>query len=200
MGIELTPEYAEEAVKVYRNSYPEIVHFWWDLQDALVSVIEKNSVVEMGYITLRMRGKVLCVTLPSGRDLHYVNPMVTYEDRVSKKGRKYKASIITCDGIDQITRQWQRIDTRGPKVFENVVQAICRDVLGCGMIEAEKIGFDIVLHCHDEIVAEVDEDSPLTEHDLVKAMVKEIRWAPNFILGAEGFESPYYAKEKPKIG
>ena len=194
MGIELSEEYAEKAVQVYRNSYPEVVNFWWDLHRAFANVVGKDAVVELGPLRLDKKGRVLNIWLPSGRALHYVNPRVVWEDRVSLKGNKYRAANLYCEGIHQETHQWCEIDTRGAKLFENVIQAICRDVLGCGMLNARDAGFDLVLHCHDELVAEVDEDSPLGVEQLVECMTRPIDWAPGFILGAEGFESPYYVK------
>ncbi len=195
MGIELSQEYAEQAVQVYRNSYPEIVNFWWDLHRAFANAVENDAVVEIGPLRLEKKGRVLCMTLPSGRSLHYINPRVVWSEKISKKGNKYKSADLFCEGIHQETHQWQEIDTRGAKLFENAVQAICRDVLAVGMMNARDRGFEIVLHCHDEIVAEVDEGSDLTVEVLVESMTKPIAWAPGFILGAAGFESPYYVKE-----
>jgi len=194
MGIELTKEYAEQAVMVYRNSYPEIVNFWWDLHRAFAKVVETDVVIEIGPLRLEKIGRVLCIWLPSGRALHYINPRVTYVDRVSKRGNTYKAQNLFCEGIHQETHQWCEIETRGAKLFENVVQAICRDVLANGMLNCRDAGFELVLHCHDESVAETDEDSPLTVDTMVECLTKPIIWAPGFILGAEGFETPYYVK------
>lgn len=195
MGIELSKEYAEQAVLVYRNSYPEIVNFWWDLHRAFVNVVENDAVVELGPLRLEKIGRVVCIWLPSGRALHYINPRVSYEERISKHGNKYKAANLFCEGIHQETHQWCEIETRGAKLFENVVQAICRDVLAVGMMNCRDMGFKIVLHCHDEIVAEVKEDSDLTVEKMVEGMTKTIDWASEFILGAAGFESPYYVKD-----
>src|SRR6185503_6852146 len=126
-----------------------------------------------------------CLWLPSGRALHYINPEVEYVDKISKRtGRPYKAAMIYVEGIDQKTHQWSKIDTYGPKLFENVVQAICRDILGHGMIEADKRGFKIVLTCHDEIVAEEDEESSLTFRDLESSMCVQPKWAKGFLIGA----------------
>ena len=195
MGIELTEEYAQQAVLVYRNSYQEIVNFWWDLHRAFANAVENDATVEIGPLTLEKQGRVLNMWLPSGRALHYIDPKVVRTERTSKKGNKYKATDLFCQGIHQETHQWQEIDTRGAKLFENAVQAICRDVLAEGMINCRDAGFELVLHCHDELVAEADEDSHLTVDTMVECMTRPIKWAPGFVLGAAGFESPYYVKE-----
>src|SRR5579862_6147071 len=111
MGIELDPEYAEKAIEVYRSSYREVCDFWYDLHRAFVSVVENNVVVELGPLRLDKHGRVLRIRLPSGRALHYINPEVQWVEKVSKRGRKYKAAEIYVDGIDQKTHQWTRITT-----------------------------------------------------------------------------------------
>ena len=195
MGIELTQEYAEQAVMVYRNSYPEIVNFWWDLHRAFADAVDHDKIIELGPLRLEKIGRVLCIWLPSGRALHYINPRTEKVERISKRGNKYMSTQLFCEGIHQETHQWCEIQTRGAKLFENVVQAICRDVLAAGMINARNAGFKLVLHCHDELVAEVEEDSELNHKRLEEEMTRPLVWAPGFILGAAGFESPYYVKE-----
>jgi hypothetical protein len=196
MQIELTKEYAEKSVEVFRRSYKEVVDYWYDLHRAFANVVENDSVVTLGPVKLEMQGRVLCIWLPSGRALHYINPYVERVERVSKKGNTYQAVNLYCAGVHPETHQWvPDMETRGAKIFENIVQAICRDILAYGMIRAEDRGFPIVLSCHDEICAEVDEDSPLGVKELVEDMTEEIPWAPGFILGAEGFTTPYYTKQ-----
>lgn len=195
MGIELSQEFAIKAVEIFRRSYPEIQQYWYDLHRAAVQAIEHDSIVELGCVILEMKGRVLCIKLPSGRSLHYINPSVNWEEAVSKKGHKYKRANITCDGVDAKTHQWATIETRGTKLFENIIQAICRDVLCEGIMNATEAGFDIVLHVHDELVAEVPEDSPLGVPELVECMTRKISWAAGLILGAEGFQSYVYKKE-----
>lgn len=194
MGIELTPQYSEDAVRIYRNEYSEVCDFWYDLHRAFVNVIENDASVEIGPLFIEKRGRVLCMHLPSGDELHYINPDVQYEDAVSKKGNSYKRSIIWVDGIDQQTHQWGRIQTRGAKIFENAVQSICRGILYEGHLEAERRGIPIVLKVHDELVAEVPENGNIEVDDLIDCMVQKISWAPGLIISAEGFESPFYTK------
>ena len=194
MGIPLTLEFAIKAVETFRNSYKEIVQFWYDLHRAFADVVEKDAIVNLGPLNLEMRGKVLCIGLPSGRNLHYINPVVEWEDAVSKAGRTYRRACLYYDGIEQKTRQWCRIPTRGAKLFENVVQAICRDFLANGLLECEKRGIDVVGHFHDEILAEVPENGELGVGDLVEAMTVVPVWAEGMLLKAEGFESEYYRK------
>ncbi|QHJ72792.1 DNA polymerase I family A [Proteus phage P16-2532] len=80
-------------------------------------------------------------------------------------------------------------------MIENIVQAIARDVLVNGMFNAEKMGFDIVFHVHDEIITEVDEDDLLGLDDLIDCMAAPIPWAPGLPLGAAGWEGYFYRKD-----
>jgi DNA polymerase bacteriophage-type len=195
MGVDLPIEYAQKAVMVFRNAYSEIVSFWYNLERAFVEVTLNGGVIELGPLVLEKKGRVVCIWLPSGRALHYINPEVTYEDAISNSGRQYKRTVITIDGVSQKTHQWERIPTRGPRLFENVVQAVCRDILAHGMIEADRRGFDIVLTCHDEIVAEVPENGELGVKELIEAMVVVPDWADGFLIDAAGFETDFYRKD-----
>jgi len=45
--------------------------------------------------------------------------------------------------------------TYGPKLVENCIQAIARDILAEAMLRVDATGFDIVAHVHDEMIVEV---------------------------------------------
>ena len=195
MNIELTQEEAALSVKVYRQTYPEVVKFWWDLQDATVSAIHNpGEEFEVGLISFCCVGKsVLQMRLPSGRSLHYMKPRVTMREVEGKYG-PYKRAEIYYDGKDQKTHNWGTLILIGSKICENAVQAVARDILVNGMKLATKIGFNIVLHVHDEIGALVPDGSPLTVEKLAEAMSTSPDYAPDLILAAEGYSEKYYRK------
>jgi len=81
-------------------------------------------------------------------------------------------------------------------LVENIVQAIARDCLGEAMKKVDAAGLDIVMHVHDEIVAEVPEDQ--AENALARMneiMAEEIPWAKGLPLRAEGYVTKYYRKD-----
>ena len=52
---------------------------------------------------------------------------------------------------------WTEVETYGGKLVENIVQAISRDVLAEAMYRLSMMkDFEIVMHVHDEAIAEVD--------------------------------------------
>jgi hypothetical protein len=64
------------------------------------------------------------------------------------------------------------------------------------MIEAEKMGFKIIMTIHDEIAGEVPITSPLGEKELLAAMCVVPEWGEGmgFVLKAEGYENAFYKK------
>jgi DNA polymerase len=107
-------------------------------------------------------------------------------------GRKRKT--VTYTAFDAKGVQTKKL--YGGLICENIVQAVARDVLFAGMIEAEKAGFKLIMTIHDEIVAEVPLDSPLTLDVLLACMSKVPEWAEGmgFIFSAEGYENRFYKK------
>ncbi len=63
--------------------------------------------------------------------------------------------------MEQTSKQWKRIDTYGPKLVENIVQATARDCLREAMFNVTDAGYSIVMHVHDELVIDVDKKEVL---------------------------------------
>ena len=84
----------------------------------------------------------------------------------------------------------------GGLLTENVVQAVARDLLLAGMLNAEKAGAVITMTIHDEIVAETPLDSTFNLDVLLKCMTTVPDWGEGrgFILAAEGYTGHHYKK------
>ena len=95
--------------------------------------------------------------------------------------------------MDSTTKKQTRLTTYGGKLVENIVQAIARDVLGQAMINLRDNGFNIVMHVHDEIVLEVENEVSSVEK-VVEIMCRENPYLKGLNLRADGFESMYYKK------
>ncbi|EPZ57413.1 putative prophage LambdaSa04 DNA-directed DNA polymerase [[Clostridium] sordellii ATCC 9714] len=78
-------------------------------------------------------------------------------------------------------------------MVENIVQAIARDVLGYAMLNLKYRKFNIVMHVHDEIVVEVENNISSVE-EVCEIMCEENPYLKDLKLKADGFESRYYKK------
>lgn len=205
MGVKLTAEEAYLAWETFRNSYPEVVDLWDTYQKAAVSVLKTGKTVKAGKCVFQRKARkdgtyILRIVLPSGRGLQYLNCRVETEiAQRQSDGEDYERDKIMYDGIGhgvgQIGKGWGSVYTYGGKLTENIDQASSRDVLVEGMFLADKIGMNIVMHVHDEIVCEEDNDpfSP-GKADLEWAMTQVPEWAPGLLLAAEGWEGVCYKK------
>jgi len=177
----LTDEEMTTLVKKWRKANSKIVKFWYSVQEHFVEAIQGEPSTLGCLKFYRKNGNVL-IELPSGRPLVYIKAA-------------YKNERITYYGLNQETKQWGLQDTYGGKLVENITQALARDVLVSSMLELDKLGFNIIMHVHDEIV--VDENSIVADPkaDILKSvMSKPISWAPGLPLGAETFIADFYQK------
>lgn len=207
MGVDMTRKEAHKNVKTFRSVYPEIPKAWYALEDAIMRTIRKGtptkackcvfSIVRSERVT---KDKFLVCKLPSGRRIFYHKPLIKKKPFVfkdSKTGEKKKVikDQITYMGKMQNGRKWVRIDSHGGKFIENIVQAIARDILREGIINAHNDGFNIVMHVHDEIVCEEHERGNHTLEGLRECMIRPIKWCADMPLNAAGHEGKFYRKD-----
>lgn len=183
MGVQLTQEEAHRMVHVFRSAYPDVMFYWNYLEDAFLAAYRTRKKQQVGAIYFTATAEAVKIELPSGRYLHYLNPHAW---------RGSDGLHLSFDGLRQ--GGWGRQSTWGGRLTENVVQAVARDVLAEGMIRAEEMGMPVVLHVHDELVCEVEEDNYECDIALAGLMSAPIPWAPGLPLAAEGYESEFYMK------
>lgn len=181
----LTEEEMAPLVSAWRNANPHITQFWWNVDTAAVKAVTEKKRTKVGRITFEYKSGILFVELPSGRKLSYVKPRMA----LNKFGR----NGLTYEGIME-NKKWGRIETYGPKLVENIVQGTARDLLAEAMLRLEKIGYLIVMHCHDEIIAEVPEGDGSVE-EMCAAMAEQPEWAEGLPLRADGYECAFYKKD-----
>lgn len=87
-----------------------------------------------------------------------------------------------------------RIETYGPKLVENIVQATARDLLALAMLRLRDAGFEIVMHIHDEVVLEIPIGTSCVE-DVCTVMGIAPDWASGLPLRADGYECDFYKKD-----
>lgn len=172
-------------VAAWRKANPHMVQFWWDVDAAAIKAVREKQKTKVGRIIFEYRSGILFITLPSGRKLSYVKPRMA----VNKFGR----DGLTYEGIAE-NKKWSRIETYGPKLVENIVQGTARDLLAEAMLRVEKKGYSIVMHCHDEIIAEVPEGIGSVE-EMCEIMAVQPVWAEGLPLRADGYSCKFYQKQ-----
>lgn len=196
MGVFLSQKESQESVAAFRDLCPEVVDSWKALEQGAMKCVRTGQDVKVNKIVFELKRPFLCIRLPSGRRLYYYKPMITTEDVVYEGGRKSKRTQLSYMGKEQNGSKWIRIVTHGGKLIENIVQAIARDILMYGLMRADKDGFVIPMHVHDEIVTEADKgDDYHTVERLIEHMTAPISWAPGLPLGAAGWEGTFYRKD-----
>lgn len=169
-------------VDAWRQSNPRIVKFWWDVDKAAMEAVRNKHTNSTHGITFSCQSGLLFITLPSGRRLAYVKP------RIGEN--KFGGSCITYEGVGG-TKKWERLDSYGPKLVENIVQATARDIL-CYAMQTLRC-CSIVMHIHDELVIEADPRMSLTA--VCEQMGRTPSWAKGLLLCADGYECDFYKKD-----
>ena len=169
-------------VDAWRAANPHIVDFWWAVDRAAKDCIKERSKKVTHGITFICQSGMMFIELPSGRRLAYAKP------RIGEN--KFGGESITYMGLNT-AKKWVRIESYGPKLVENITQAISRDIL-CYAMQTLK-HMDIVAHVHDELVIECDECDSLSA--VCEQMATTPPWAKGLLLRADGFECSFYRKE-----
>lgn len=181
----LQEEELQPLVSQWRNSNPHITKFWWEVDTAAVKAVKERTEVAMGKLCFTYRSGILFVTLPSGRKLSYIKPRIT-QNRFGRESLSY-------EGVGE-SKKWMRIETYGPKLVENIVQATARDLLAQAMLRLRNKGFEIVMHIHDEAVLEVPEGVSGVE-EICQIMSEQPDWAAGLPLRADGYACAFYKKD-----
>lgn len=188
-GVTIEQELAHKSVRVFRSEYKEVCEFWYESDYVIKDVIRTRKKIQLGPIFFDMVGKTLRMGLPSGRFLHYVNPLIQQQEFKGKMKDQ-----ITFEGSDGKTKQWQRQNTHPGRFTENAVSSIARDVLLDGLKKADKAGLELCAHVHDEILALAAKNDLTALKILLKCMSTSPDWAPDLLIGADGFMSERYRK------
>lgn len=187
----LTQQEEKDIMQRWRQANPHIVRFWGIIEAAAVRAIKTGeaTTIRRG-IVVAYRWGMLLITLPSGRTICYPRAEIGIERNDGWRGDH---EIIEYEGMNQVTKKWERIRTYGGKLTENVVQAIARDILGHIILRAHDSGLNIVFHIHDEIVVEAEPGQTL--QDVESIFSKPINWCRDLPLKGAGYTTPYYLKD-----
>ena len=183
-GIEKAEEEVTSIVKAWRKAHKAVVSFWYDVEYGVRQVLrDRDETRQVRDLMIDVVDGWLRIRLPSGRYLCYPDACENESDK------------ITYSGVNQYTRKWETLETYGGKLVENIVQATARDVLAHGMALAEKAGYEICLHVHDELITETPDDPAYSAEGLSALMAKGPGWSLGLPLAAAGFETQRYRKD-----
>ena len=178
----LQEEELKPLVDAWRTANPMIVKLWWAVDDAVMTVIRMKSSTETHGIRFTCQSGMLFITLPSGRQLSYVKPRIG-ENQFGSPAATYMGT--------NAARQWDRLESYGPKFVENIVQAISRDIL-CYAMQTLRC-CSIVAHVHDELIIEAD--PRMSVEAVCEQMGRTPPWAPGLQLRADGYATDFYKKD-----
>jgi len=184
-GVVLPDEQVEEIVRAWRRAQPRIRNFWYDLEAAVrASIREPGAIHEVGPLRMAVNAEGwLRIKLPSGRYLSYPNAYID------------ETGSIWYSGTNQYTKQWGSIQSYGGKFFENIVQAVARDVFMDGVRRAEAAGYPVCIRVHDELVCETPDTDDFTHEGLARLMATNPSWSLGLPLAAAGFTTYRYKKD-----
>ena len=178
----LSEDEMQDIVTQWRLASPSIPRLWRDVETAAKLALQEPGKTKTvaNVCKYRRDADALRCLLPSGRVLSYW-------------GARLEDGNIVFMGQNQTTRKWEKTDTWGGKLVENIVQAYARDCLAVALDRLASSGYEIVFHVHDEIIVEAKEGS--SWKDIAVIMGQPIEWAPGLILNAEGYETKFYMKD-----
>lgn len=204
----------KRAILAWREASPMIVEFWggqvrkhphrWEwwhdlhgLEGAAVMAIRNpGQAYQYRDISYQMAGDILYCRLPSGRCLKYHEPRLT--PKVCSRSGLDVFRITYMTWNSDSTKGpigWVRMETYGGKLAENVTQAVAADILTHAMVNLDRAGFRIVLHVHDEIVAEIPAGSrSIAEFEAIMGQLPQ--WCADWpVKAAGGWTGPRFRKD-----
>jgi DNA polymerase len=214
-GADMPDDEIKAQILAWREASPEIVEMWggeykwagpgkWDYKHELHGLegCAMQAIMYPGYefkhtdIGYFVADDILFCRLPSGRFLHYHSPrLVPTEDKL----RRGPAHSITFMGYNSNATKgpvgWMRQETYGGRLFENVVQAVARDIQAEALVRVENAGYPVVMHTHDEACAEVPADPRYNVENMCQIVAQNPAWCDWWPLKAAGWEHTRYQKD-----
>lgn len=172
-------------VQHWRRASPTIPRFWSATERAARSALAhpgKTFTVQPCGVKYRRDADALRCKLPSGRILSYWGANVDPDGHIYFMGQ------------NQTSRKWERTETWGGKLVENIVQAVARDCLAVALLRLEDAHFQTLFTVHDEVIVE-EMCGCRTWQDVAEIMGQPIEWAPGLLLRGDGYETPFYMKD-----
>lgn len=191
----LHEEELPDIVTRWRSANKKIAQLWYKIDDAVMHVVSAGGTRAVNGVTFAreydplQNVSLLTIQLPSTRKLYYVNPQVGVN--------RFGSASINYMGQNQMTKKWQRVETYGGKLTENIVQAIARDALALAIEHLEAAGLPVIFHIHDECVIDCPAfgtPDEMLDH-VTHLMTQPIPWAQGLPLNADGWVGTFFKKD-----
>lgn len=182
----LSEDELQPIVDAWRAANPNIVQLWHDVDNAATRAISTGRPVTLGNLGFEKKSGMLFINLPSGRRLAYVKPGIGMN--------RFGGTSITYWG-QGVARKWQKLETYGGKLVENIVQATARDLLVEAITRIENAGHRIVMHIHDEVVIDEPINSGITVADICALLNELPERTAGLPIDAAGYECGFYQKD-----
>lgn len=210
----MTDDEIKTDILKWRAESPEIVEMWggqfkwcgpgkWDYRPelhglegaAIMAIRNPGECYSHIDITYAVHEDILFARLPSGRFLKYHKPRLLPAEDKLRRGPCVK---ITFEGYNSNSQKgpigWHRLETYGARFYENKNQAVCADIQFEGGIRCEAASYPIVMHTHDEHVAEV----PIgwgSVDEMVSIVCQRSHWNSWWPIRASGWRDTRYQKD-----
>lgn len=193
-GVKVDDDRADQIKVAWRIKHPNIVKYWYALEEAAVAAVRSpgtTTKVGKGHraVYFKKVGSFLFCRLPSGRKLCYPYPRM----ELATMPWGDKKEVIVYKSVDSQTKKWVDTKTYGGMLAENITQAVSRDLLRDAMFRVEDAGYEVVLHVHDEIVAQADPEK-INLHEFEQLCAITPDWAEGLPISAEGWTGTLYRK------
>ena len=176
--------YQPAKLKQYASEHKSTRKHWVNAYIQVSDYRDKNPRIteewsKHNYALKQIEGEDYQVERPSGRALSFFN--VRAEVNTSRSCKSQKGGR-------------RRMNIYGANVFQNMVQGCARDVMAHHIRSIDDIG-NIVLHVHDEVVVEVDEeDAEQAKENITYIMGKAPSWLEGCPLDSDALISKQYTK------
>jgi DNA polymerase len=185
--------FTDDEVETFKNewraAHPAIKRFWHNIDRAAWTAVRtRGRVVQVGRVAFKCAGAFLQLKLPSGRKLSYPQPRIEIEDL------RYQTVVFADNAAGQFKDCRHGNGAYGGLWTENVVSGIARDLLAEAMLRIEAANYPIVLHVHDEVVAEVPIIGFGSTEEFTQLMTRVPIWASGLPIAASAWSGQRYRK------
>lgn len=205
----MTEKDMKDTVRQWRAASPNVAALWYNLEECAVNAVRNpGAVYSYRLLSYQVRNNVLYCKLPSGRELTYHSPRttpvyVTWEEtgRLEEDGTPERVRCEYPYPVDGGRLSYKLTHMGTPKkgaagswvvcnlysgvLAENVCQAVARDLLADALLRLDKAGYPVIMHVHDEIIAEVPHGFGSIE-EFEAIMEQTPHWAAGWPIKADG--------------